>query len=165
VAIHGYPMGIACPVKMDGLALHRNRRSTQYSLLIERPDLSDNPFFSEPRVRMAEPEKFDILVVPWLEEHDKWEITRKPEATAGFHAILSPRELTEDQQIQAREFLAQTEHPVMGDVTYPGTPAKLSESPWQIGRAPLLGEHTEEILGQLGFTVEALTRLRAAGVI
>ena len=50
-------------------------------------------------------------------------------------------------------------------VTYPGAPAKLSETPWQAGRAPLLGEHNEEIYGRLGHTKEELVRLREEGVI
>ena len=53
----------------------------------------------------------------------------------------------------------------MGSVTYPGAPAKLNGSPWQAGRAPLLGEHNNEIYGALDITETELTDLKTKGVI
>jgi formyl-CoA transferase len=53
----------------------------------------------------------------------------------------------------------------MGKVKYPGAPAKLSETSWQKGRAPLLGEHNAEIYGQLGYSEKKLVQLREEGVI
>jgi crotonobetainyl-CoA:carnitine CoA-transferase CaiB-like acyl-CoA transferase len=59
-------------------------------------------------------------------------------------------------------------HPELGvTLTYPGAPWKLSRTPWRLRRrAPLLGEHTAEILGgELGLEQEALQTLRQEGVI
>ena len=54
----------------------------------------------------------------------------------------------------------------MGEVTYPGPPFRMGETSWKAGRAPLLGEHNEEIYCQrLGHTREDLVRLRERGVV
>lgn len=75
-------------------------------------------------------------------------------------------ELLEDVQLQAREFFVKAEHPLMGDVTYPGPPFRMGETPWKAGRAPLLGEHNEEIYCQrLGYTGEDLAKLSEKGII
>lgn len=165
--IHGYPTGYSVPCKDGWISLTPGiGGAPDIPLLIERPDLLEDPLFTEPRTRMAEPEKFDNLIIPWLKEHKKWEITREAQKLRlAFTPVLSPGELTEDEQIQARKFMAQTEHPVMGEVTYPGAPAKLSESPWQAGRAPLLGEHNGEILGRLGYNGDMVAQLRLEGAI
>jgi formyl-CoA transferase len=71
----------------------------------------------------------------------------------------------DDEQIKAREFFAEAAHPVMGRVKYPGAPAKLNGSPWQAGRAPLLGEHNEEIFEKIGYDKERLSILEKKGII
>ncbi len=166
-AIHGYPIGYSVPCKDGWISLTPGiGGAPNIPLLIEKPELMDDPLFTEPRARMAAPDKFDDLIIPWLKEHDKWEITKKAQQVRlAFTPVLSPGELLEDEQIQAREFFARAEHPVMGEVTYPGAPAKLNESPWQACRAPLLGEHNEEIYGRLGYSREALTQLQAEGIV
>ncbi|GAI97702.1 unnamed protein product, partial [marine sediment metagenome] len=65
-----------------------------------------------------------------------------------------------------REFFIEISHPVAGNLLYPGAPFRMSETPWQTGRAPLLGEHNEEIYCQrLGYSREDLVKLREGGVI
>lgn len=115
---------------------------------------------------MADPKKFDALITPWLKEHDKWEITKTAqELRLAFTPVLSAGELVEDEQIKEREYFARVDHPLMGDVQYPGAPAKLSESPWQAGRAPLIGEHNGEIYGKLGYGKSQLDELKSKGII
>ncbi|MDP9238052.1 MAG: CoA transferase [Chloroflexota bacterium] len=58
----------------------------------------------------------------------------------------------DDEHARARGFFVEVEHPELGrTITYPGAPYRFSETPWRIERrAPLLGEHTEEVLAELG---------------
>jgi crotonobetainyl-CoA:carnitine CoA-transferase CaiB-like acyl-CoA transferase len=167
LAVHGHPTGVLYPCKdgwinpTPGLGGAPN-----IALLIEKPELQDDRLFTRPGARMAEPEKFDEMVIPWTKERDKWEITKEAQQLKlAFAPILSPGELIEDEQLKAREFFAEVSHPAMGEVTYPGAPAKLSETPWQAGRPPLLGEHNEEIYGELGYGKEELVKLRERGII
>jgi benzylsuccinate CoA-transferase BbsE subunit/naphthyl-2-methylsuccinate CoA transferase subunit len=86
--------------------------------------------------------------------------------------ILYPASTTEDladnTQLREREFYVGIEHPELDEtVTYVGAPYKMTETPWSISRrAPLIGEHNEEILGnELGFAEEEMRLLKEAGVI
>jgi crotonobetainyl-CoA:carnitine CoA-transferase CaiB-like acyl-CoA transferase len=166
-AIHGYPIGYSVPCKDGWISLTPGiGGAPNIAFLIGKPELQDDPLLSEPRTRMSNPERFDALITPWLKDRGKWEVTKKAqELRLAFTPVLSPEELLEDEQIQAREFFNEVDHPVMGKVTYPGAPAKLNGSPWQTGRAPLLGEHNEEIYGEIGYTRESLAELKKKGIL
>jgi crotonobetainyl-CoA:carnitine CoA-transferase CaiB-like acyl-CoA transferase len=86
--------------------------------------------------------------------------------------VLGPvntvRDIVESPQLASREYFVEVQHPELGDrIVYPGAPTKLSEVPWRISRrAPLIGEHNEEIYGQeLGLTKKEMGMLKAAKVI
>ncbi len=72
-------------------------------------------------------------------------------------SILSPEEAYEDPHFVERGFQVEVEHPELGhSIRYPGAPYKMPTSPWRISRrAPQLGEHAEEVLGELGFDAAA----------
>jgi crotonobetainyl-CoA:carnitine CoA-transferase CaiB-like acyl-CoA transferase len=80
--------------------------------------------------------------------------------------IYSPEETIEDPHFIERGFPTMVEHPELGEsFVYPGAPYRMPASPWQIyRRAPLLNEHTSEVLAEIGLAAEEGT-LRAAGVI
>ena len=66
--------------------------------------------------------------------------------------VRAPEDWLDDEHARARGFFVEVEHPELGrTITYPGAPYQFSETPWRIeGRAPLLGEHTDEVLAELG---------------
>ena len=69
-------------------------------------------------------------------------------------------------QVAAREMVVEVEHPVAGTLKMLGSPLKLSAQPTSIRRPPpVLGEHTDEILAEAGYTTEQVTELREAGVV
>jgi crotonobetainyl-CoA:carnitine CoA-transferase CaiB-like acyl-CoA transferase len=69
--------------------------------------------------------------------------------------------------LKERQHFLEIEHPEGGKVKIPGPPFRESGKPlWTLQRAPLLGEHNEEILcGRLGYTTEEVKRMREAGVL
>ena len=70
--------------------------------------------------------------------------------------------LLEDPQVKARNMIVDIEHPVAGHLRMPGLPIKLSETPGEVTRpAPLLGQHTDEILAEFDFDAVRLAALRA----
>jgi benzylsuccinate CoA-transferase BbsE subunit len=81
--------------------------------------------------------------------------------------VYAPEEALEDPHFRARGYPARVEHPELGRTyTYPGAPYRFEKSPWRISRrAPLLAEHTDEVLGELGLDAEAIAKLRADGVV
>ena len=71
-----------------------------------------------------------------------------------------------DPQVLAREMVVDTEHPTLGRMRTLGSPIKLSATPPDVSRrAPQLGEHTDEVLTEAGFSVEQIASLREAGAI
>lgn len=166
-AIHGYPTQENHPCK-DGWInnLPGIGAVPDIADLIEKPELKEDPLFSKPGARLAEPEKFEALFTPYFKEHSKWEIMKKAQKMRlAFSPTLSPGELFEDEQLKAREAFHKVEHPVLGEVTYFGAPAKLSETPGKKGRAPLLGEHNDVVYKAIGYTEQELTILKEQGII
>ncbi len=85
-----------------------------------------------------------------------------------LYPVNTTQDLAEDAQLKARKFYTAVEHPEMGEtVSYLGAPYKMMETPWRISRrAPLIGEHNEEIYhGELGFSRAEMRLLKEARVI
>jgi len=83
-------------------------------------------------------------------------------------AVRTPDELLEDPHLDDRQFWVEVEHPELDrSFIYPGAAAIYSKTPWRIyRRAPLLGEHNEEVLrGELGLTPQELSLLGESGVV
>ncbi len=75
-------------------------------------------------------------------------------------------ELFADPQMAAREMVAAVTHPSAGEIQVLGTPIKLSDSPGQVRTPPpLLGQHTADVLGELGIPAGDVARLRQEGVV
>ncbi len=68
-----------------------------------------------------------------------------------------------DPHIQARDLVVDTDHPTLGRIKTLGTAVKLSDTPLTPGRpAPMLGQHTDEVLREIGFTIEDIAKLRGS---
>ena len=71
-----------------------------------------------------------------------------------------------DPHLAAREIVHHSEHPVAGPYTSPGWPAPVGGQPFDTRRpAPALGEHTEEVLSEIGFSREDVAELRSRAVV
>jgi crotonobetainyl-CoA:carnitine CoA-transferase CaiB-like acyl-CoA transferase len=82
--------------------------------------------------------------------------------------VATVADIMKSPQLEAREYWQKVEHPEIGEtVSYPGSPVKMSEASWQIRcRAPLIGEHNEEIyVKELGFSKDDLVLLKCRGII
>ena len=139
------------------------------SQMIGRPDLVADPGFStaEGQRQPENLERFNVIWYPWLAEHTKGEVIEAGQAAGVLCGPINTTEdLLNDPHWRAREFWTKIDHPVTGKLTYPGAPFKMIETPWRVGRpAPLLGQHNEEIYGELGYSREELVRLREGGII
>ena len=80
--------------------------------------------------------------------------------------ILSMKEIAEEQSLRATGTVVEVDHPIRGKYLTVGNPIKLSDSPADVRRSPLLGEHTEEILTKvLGYNASELNEIKASGAI
>ncbi len=137
--------------------------------MIDRLDLLDDPGFStqEGQRESENLERFSIIWYPWIAEHTKLEIITAGQAAGVLCGpINTPGDLVNDPHWKARGFWEEIKHPVAGKLTYPGAPFKMDETPWRVSRpAPRLGEHNNEVYGELGYSGEDMVRLREQGVI
>jgi len=126
----------------------------------------NSPFFDGP-YRRQHSDEIDVFLKPWLMSHTKKELHETAwELLLPFAPIMTIPELIDDPQYQERGFFTEVEHPYSGSVTLPGIPFKMSEIQYNIERAPLLGEHNEDIYCQrLRYSREELIRLRGLGII
>jgi len=155
----------AMPCKDGWIHVQAGANWGHFATFVETPELMQPRLASILRYRYAD--EVEGLVQPWLESHEAREIfSSAQEWRIPFAMVLGIDELMEDPQYKARGFFQEMDHPVAGRLTYPGAPFRMSETPWREGRAPLLGEHNEEIYCErLGFSKGDLARLRENGVI
>jgi formyl-CoA transferase len=134
--------------------------------LIGRPDLADHPDWARPEDRLPKLDKVFALIEDWSQRHTKWEAMETLNAlSVPCGPVLSTKELIEDQTLADLDAIVTVEHPERGTFKTVGSPLRLSDSPVDVVRSPLLGEHTQEICTELGYSPEQLQRFRSAGVI
>jgi len=139
---------------------------TGMALLLENPDLQANPLFSPilwPRT--INWRQLDEIITPYLMNHS-WQdlLTRAQELRLPFAAVLDPKMLLENEHLRERQFFVDIDHPEAGRLTHTGAPFRMSETPMRVGRAPLLSEHTQEVLLDLEYNKEDIVILRERGV-
>ena len=135
------------------------------AVLIERPELENDPLFTNLWLRTMEWQKFEEILRPYLLEHD-WEdlLTRAQELRVPFAAVMDPRMLLEDGHLQERRFFEKLTQPGVGDLPLAGGPFKMSGTPLRYGAAPALGQHTQDVLMDLGYEKDDAVVLRERGI-
>ncbi|SDW39662.1 formyl-CoA transferase [Amycolatopsis xylanica] len=134
--------------------------------LIGRPELADDPEWATPEARLSKLDKAFGLIESWTEKHTKWEVMERLNAHGvPCGPILSTKELIEDETLAELGSVVEVEHPERGSFKTVGCPIKLSDSPVDVERSPLLGEHNDEVFKELGYSAEQVEGLRTAGVI
>jgi formyl-CoA transferase len=128
--------------------------------IIGREELIEDPNYATPEARLPRiPECFSII--------EKWTITKSKfdvmaalnEVDVPCGPILSMKDIYEDKELFERGMLVEIDHPTRGRYVQVGMPIKLSDSPADVQRSPLLGEHTDEVLGWLGYDAAGIKTL------
>jgi crotonobetainyl-CoA:carnitine CoA-transferase CaiB-like acyl-CoA transferase len=128
---------------------------------IGRPELIDDPRFISNDARMEHRAELVRELEAALAGRgtDDW-VAVLIEAGVPCGPIHDYRQVFEDPHTQAREMEIRLEHPVEGEIRALGIPVQMSDTPGAIRRpAPLLGEHTDEVLREAGFTDEEIAAL------
>ena len=134
--------------------------------VIGQEDWITDPQYATPPARLPHLKRIFDRIEQWTMTKTKFEameILNQYDIPCG--PILSMKEIAEEPSLRATGTVVEVDHPTRGKYLSVGNPIKLSDSPTEVERSPLLGEHTEEVLAQLGYTGDQIAELRDAKVI
>ncbi len=134
---------------------------------VGRPDLADDPRFTSREARLknsqAQRDEFGAALATMTVAEA---LAALKEADVPSAPVLSREQLLDDPQVAHNRTIIESTHPTAGRIRTARPPARFSKTPTAIERhAPGKGEHTDEILGELGHDAAAIARLREAGIV
>ena len=132
-----------------------------------QPELLSDPRFSTAHARHENRQLLFNEIESWTRLHTKKQcMSALADEGVCASQVYETKELFTDPHLLARDFVHEVEHAVHGNVRLLGWPARMSKSHVDIEAAPLLGEHTDEVLAEdLGLSVEDIGELRSEGSI
>ena len=134
---------------------------------IGREDLIEDPEWATPTARLPKLDQCFALIEEWTQTKTKFEVmeTLNP-LNVPCGPILSMKELAEEPSLRETGTIVEVDHPTRGAHLTVGNPIKLSDSPTDVVRSPLLGEHTDEVLKSVvGWSDEQIAAARDSGTI
>jgi crotonobetainyl-CoA:carnitine CoA-transferase CaiB-like acyl-CoA transferase len=135
--------------------------------VIGRKDLIGDARFDTGVARQEREPEVDEMITAWSRQHDKREAMRQlGDAGVPAGAIFDTLELTNEADFERRGIMQVMDHPTAGPFKMPGWPVRFSGRTPELKPAPLLGQHTSEVLGEwLGLDEAQLDKLGKAGAI
>ena len=135
--------------------------------VIGEPEWKAHPDYATPKARLPRLKQIFARIEQWTMQHTKFEAMaelNKHDIPCG--PILSMKEIAEEESLRATGTVVEVDHPTRGKYLTVGNPIKLSDSPADVRRSPLLGEHTDEVLTQvLGYSAKELAEIKASGAV
>jgi formyl-CoA transferase len=134
--------------------------------VIGKPEWLDDPRYETPRARLPHLMEIFSGIEEWTRTKTKLEamdILNTHDIPCG--PILSMKEIAEEPSLRATGTVVEIDHPTRGRYISVGNPIKMSDSPSEVKRSPLLGEHTDQVLVELGYSQDQIAALRAEKAI
>jgi formyl-CoA transferase len=135
--------------------------------LIGKPEWKSDPDYATPPARLPRLRAIFNTIEQWTMTKTKFEVMEICNAVdIPVGPILSMKEIAEEPSLRRTGTVVEVDHPTRGKYLTVGNPVKMSDSITEVTRAPLLGEHTEEILGKvLGYDEAEIAEIKASGAI
>jgi formyl-CoA transferase len=134
--------------------------------LCGREELIADPAWATPAARLPKIPECFAIIEEWTKTKTKWEVMQAlNDVDVPCGPILSMKDIYEDKALYAREMLVELDHPIRGKYVQVGMPINLSASPVEHKRAPLLGEHTDEVLQWLGHSEAEIAAMKQEGAV
>ena len=134
--------------------------------VIGQEDWITHPDYATPAARLSHLKSIFDRIEAWTMTKTKFEAMKiLNEFDIPCGPILSMKEIAEDQSLRATGTVVEVDHPKRGKYLTVGNPIKMSDSVTEVLRSPLLGEHTDEVLTELGYGLEAIAALRTEKVV
>ena len=135
--------------------------------VIGKPEWKTDPDYAKPAARLPRLKHIFSTIEQWTMTKTKFELMdllNQYDIPCG--PILSMKEIIEEPSLRKTGTVVEVDHPTRGKYFSVGNPIKLSDSPTEVLRSPLLGEHTAEILREvLGYSDAEVRRIEASGAI
>jgi len=135
--------------------------------LIGKPEWITDPGYAKPEARLDKLGAIFDTIEAWTKTKTKFEVMDACNPlNVPCGPILSMKELASEQSLRETGTVVEIDHPERGKYLSVGNPIKLSASPTDVVRSPLLGEHTDQILAEvLGLNEQQIAELRASGAL
>jgi formyl-CoA transferase len=134
--------------------------------VIGKEEWITHPDFATPKARLPRLDEVFATVEAWTVTKTKFEamdLLNEHDIPCG--PILSMKELAAEPSLRATGTIVEIDHPTRGKYLTVGNPIKMSDSVTHVTRAPLLGEHTEQVLTELGYATQDIAAFRTKKVI
>ncbi len=134
--------------------------------VIGKDEWIEDPEYATPEARLPKIQQIFDTIEDWTKTKTKFEVMEALNPLdIPCGPILSMKELAEEPSLRETGTVVEVDHPTRGKYLTVGNPIKMSDSPTEVVRSPLLGEHTDEILHELGFGDNEITAAREDGAI
>jgi formyl-CoA transferase len=135
--------------------------------LIGKPEWKTDPDYATPPARLPRLKHIFATIEEWTMTKTKFEVMEIcNEVDIPVGPILSMKEIAEEPSLRKTGTVVEVDHPGRGKYLTVGNPIKMSDSPCEVKRSPLLGEHTDEVLKkELGYSDKEIAAIKLSGAV
>ena len=132
-----------------------------------QPELGHDPRYADNAARVAKHDEVVALLTAWTLPRTKAEIAEAIGNRVPFGPVNSVEDLFNDPHLETRDMVAEVSHPGSNKrARIANTPIHMTRTPGGVhARAPMAGEHTDDVLAEAGFTDDEIAGLRQSGAV
>jgi len=163
-----FPGIVECADGYVGINLLTDEHWRNFCVMMGRIDLQEEPRFSSPGLRLAHSDELMEIFSPLIRQWRKMDLFEigSQKYQIPISPVVTPSELLASPHLCARQYFVTQDIPEFGEVRLPGPYIRMEGADWTLRRpAPRLGQHSQEILGEIGLSAAEFEELAREGVV